>query len=149
VRDDRFGAVRKRPTPVARRIAFRHEHRIASHVDDDATLALVRRLARRRDVHDEAPNAAVGREGDVCVPLAHAWKSVDVVDRQRVAATHHALDGDRVVAESGNESVPFGGLDRAAAGERAQPTQPENESLHARTFRGQCAARKTIGASVV
>jgi hypothetical protein len=78
------GAVRERPARVARRIPLGHEHRIGRHVDDDVAFTLLRRLARRGDVHDEPANAAVGRECDVRMPLAHARKTVDGVDCQRV-----------------------------------------------------------------
>ena len=48
----------QRVLPV--RVALVDEHRIVGHVGDDVPLALILRLTRRDDVHDEMLDAAVG-----------------------------------------------------------------------------------------
>ena len=54
-------------------------------------------------------------------------KRSTLVARQRVPAAHHALDGNRVVAEPRDEPVVFRGPAWAARRERETG---ENESLH-------------------
>jgi hypothetical protein len=74
------------------------------------------------------------------VPLLHARKSVDAVNRQRVSATHDILDGNSVVTEARDEAVMFGGLAGAAGCEREET---DYEWSHRRTFHHRRAVRKT------
>jgi hypothetical protein len=79
------------------------------------------------DVHYDALDAAVRPNGTLGVTLANAREAIDLVARQCVAATTHALDGDRIVAKSGDEAVLLGRRVGAAGGEREEC---EDESLH-------------------
>ena len=117
----------ERPARKARAVALGHEHGISSHVGNDVPLALIRGLARRDDVHDQPPDAAVGRERDLGVTLMHAREPVHLLARHRVASAHHALDRHRVLAEAGDEPVAFRGLASAACG---QGETGEDQSLH-------------------
>ena len=98
---------------------LRDVHGIPRHVGDDSAVALIRRLARRVNLHDEMPDAAVGAELDLGVPHAHARKPVDLIACLRVAAARDALDGEGVVAEARDEPVAFSGPG-GAAGEEQQ-----------------------------
>ena len=60
------------------------QHRIRRHISDDAPVALIRRLARRRDVHDKVLDAAFGSECDLGVPLADTRETVHSVARERL-----------------------------------------------------------------
>ena len=88
-------------------VALDHHHRILRHVRDDVPLALILGLARRDDIHDQMPNAAVGSERDLGVALAHAREAVHCIARQRVSAACHAFGRYRVAAEARDESVAF------------------------------------------
>ena len=76
----------------ARCILLREAHGIPRHVDDDSTVLLIRRLARRVNLHDEMPDAAVRAELDLSVPHAHAREPVDLIACLRVASARNALD---------------------------------------------------------
>jgi hypothetical protein len=121
---------RDRPRPVA----LRHAHGIRRHLGDDTALALPGRLARRVDVHDETPDAAVGAELDPGVAPANAREPVDRVARNRVPAAHHALDRDRVAAEAGDEPVSFAGRGGAACEGRERD---EDEASHGASHGGR------------
>ena len=118
-------------TDRAAGVALRDVHRIPRHVHGDASLALVRRLARRHDVHDEVSDAAVGGELDLRMPLADARESVDLVARHRVAATRHALDRNGVAAEPRDEPIALGG---AGWSTRRERKTGKDEVFHATTF---------------
>src|SRR5579863_719411 len=93
----------------ARAIRLREEHGIPRHVGDDLTMALSRWLARRVDLHDEMPDAAVRTELDLGVPYANEREPVDLIGCFRVALARHVLDGDGVVAEARDEPVVVSG----------------------------------------
>jgi hypothetical protein len=59
------------------------------------------------DVHHEVADGAAGTELDLGVPAAHARESIDAVNDDFVSVTSYALDGDGVIPEAGDETVPL------------------------------------------
>ena len=76
----------------------------------DVAFPLVRRLARRDDVHLEMRDGAVVGQANRGVPTTDAREAVDFVAHDLVAAARDALDGDGIVAEEREEAVLLGGL---------------------------------------
>src|SRR5512141_1321490 len=91
-------------------------------------LALICRLRGSMDIHHEVADRASGTELDLGVPPAHAREAIDAVDDDRVSSARDTLDGDGVVTEARDETIPLfrpGG----AAGDDCQRGEEEGQGL--------------------
>jgi len=90
---------------LARLVSLKNVYGIGRHIRGHVTLSLVRRLARRMDVHHEMPDVAGRAELDLGVPAAHAREAVDTVDDDLLSLARYALDRNSVVTEARDEAV--------------------------------------------
>ena len=123
------------PPLGARSVALGHEHGVLCHVGHDMALALVRRLTRRDDVHDQMLNAAIGADRDLGMAPPHPREPVHLISQSACfPSSRYALDRDGILPQSGDEPVPFSWTARTACREGENR---KNESFHGRVG---CAA---------
>ena len=103
-------------------------HRVVAHIRNDVALPLVRRLARRSDVHLEMLDRSVIGQADRGVTTTHTRKAIDFIAHDLVAAAHVALDGNGVVAEEREIAILLCGRARLARGDREK--DEHGESVH-------------------
>ena len=115
----------------ARGVALGDVNRVGAHIRDHVALPLVRRLARRGDVHLEMLDGSVGGQAHRGVTTANAREAVDLVAHDLVAAARDALDGDGIVPEKSEIAVLLGRLAGLASREGEKGNR---ESVHSRSL---------------
>src|SRR5688500_3158201 len=135
----------ERPSFGTRSIAFRDAHRITVHLGFDITITLIFGLARRVDVHHEPPDAAVVRELDLRMSLAHARESVDFIADELVASASHTFHRHCVASKQCDKPVAFRRLIALASGEEQKCN---DDPFHWKSFhvRAAVAVRKYVAA---
>src|SRR5689334_18946113 len=125
VRHCNSAARRKLVPQPAGLVGLQNVHGIGGHIRRHVSFALIRRLARRMNVHHEVTNRAARAKLDLGVAATHAREAVDTVNDHFISMASYALDGDRVVTKSRDEAVLLrrrGG----PAGEHCQSHDSEN-----------------------